>query len=84
MFIIQAFELTVNVNILYKLIPDSYEASLKDKYNGVQKIVQGIAAFIGMGSLGFIFDLLGTIIASRIIVVVYFFLCWIFIVALQI
>lgn len=84
MFIIQAFELTVSVNVLYKLIPDSYEESLKNKYNGILRIVNGISSLLGMAAFGFIFDLLGTIISSRLIVVVYFFLCWLFVLALQI
>lgn len=84
LFIIQAFEITVSVNILYKIIPESTEGSLKTKYNGLIQIIGGIASIIGMAVFGFIFDLLGTIVSSILIIVVYLLLCWLLILALQI
>lgn len=84
MFIIQAVSLGIKVNSLFKLIPESTPKDLKTKDSAIQQIISGVAAIIGMGVLGFIFDFLGTIVAGRIFIVGYFFSCWIFIVALQV
>lgn len=84
MFIIQAVSLGLKVNSLYKLIPDSTPKDLKTKDKAIQEMISGVAAIVGMGILGFIFDILGTVVAGRLFVVFYFLCCWIFIVALQI
>ena len=55
----------------------------RDKYAGLIKITGGFSAIIGITCCGFIFDWLGTKVAGRVVIVMYFLFCWFFVVALQ-
>lgn len=83
-FLIKSICYGVKTNLLYHLLPSSFSHDTANKYMGYMQIVAGGASIIGIYLTGFIFDVLSTSLSGRIIAIVYFFSCWVMVVAMQI